>query len=204
MEGRAPTCRHLTDRFVPSPTPLTAIPHSAHPLTNPGADAGDDRGEEGNSDKRGNQAGVVAGVAPSSIRSASMMDGAERAALKNGRRKMMINLQKMHETVGTAKKPSSAGGENATAPPSFLHHSLFLVRYSRSDMPYIHFRTRSNEEGIGGTCPGADRGTPFHYYHYFVSRITGNPSLPAPTMITFVLAELASFSVASTPFHRRS
>lgn len=39
---------------------------------------------------------------------------------------------------------------------------------------------------------------------YLVSRITGRPSFPDPTMMTLVLGELASFSVASTPFHRRS
>ena len=39
---------------------------------------------------------------------------------------------------------------------------------------------------------------------YFVSRMTGRPSFPAPTMMTFVFGDCASFSVASTPFHRSS
>ena len=39
---------------------------------------------------------------------------------------------------------------------------------------------------------------------HFVSSITGNPSFPDPMIMTFVFGEFASFSVASTPFHRSS
>ena len=39
---------------------------------------------------------------------------------------------------------------------------------------------------------------------YFVSSISGKPSLPAPMTTTFALVELASFSVASMPFHLSS
>ncbi len=39
---------------------------------------------------------------------------------------------------------------------------------------------------------------------YFVSKIKGSPSLPAPIMITFAFCDAAIFSVASMPFHRSS